>query len=79
MKLNEGTPDRVIRVVLAVAAVVGAAAVGVSSAVGIVLLAVAAVLGVTAVVGFCPLYALLGISTRRAAVVEKPVSSPAAS
>lgn len=64
MTANVGTPDRVVRLVLAVLAVVGAALVGVSSALGIILLVVAAVLVVTAAVGFCPLYRVLGMSTR---------------
>lgn len=63
MKRNEGTLDRVLRVVLAVAAVAGSAALGFTSIAGIVLLAVALVLVVTAAVGFCPLYALVGINT----------------
>jgi len=32
---------------------------------GIGLLAVSAIMGLTAVVGFCPIYRLLGIGTRR--------------
>jgi hypothetical protein len=63
MKRNEGTLDRVLRAVLAVAAVIGAAAVGFTTAGGIALLVAAAILGVTAVAGFCPLYAVFGLST----------------
>lgn len=63
MKRNEGTLDRVIRVVIAAAAVAGAAALGFSSVWGIVLLVVAAVMLVTAAVGTCPLYSGFGIST----------------
>jgi hypothetical protein len=63
VKRNEGTIDRVVRVVLALAAVGAAAAIGISSLWGIVLLVVAAVLLVTAAVGFCPLYRLVGMST----------------
>ena len=63
MKRNEGTLDRVIRVVIAAAAVAGAAALGFSSVWGIVLLVVAAVMLVTAAVGTCPLYSVFGIST----------------
>jgi hypothetical protein len=64
MTANVGTSDRVVRLVLALLAVVGAFLVGASSALGIVLLVVAAVLVVTAAVGFCPLYRVLGMSTR---------------
>ena len=64
MKRNESTADRVVRVVLAVLALVAALAVGIGTAGGVVLLVVAVVLAVTAAAGFCPLYALLGLSTR---------------
>jgi Inner membrane protein YgaP-like, transmembrane domain len=63
MSRNESNLDRMIRVAVAVVAVVGALAVGASSVLGVVLAIVAAILVVTAAVGFCPLYRLLGIST----------------
>lgn len=63
MTKNEGTVDRAIRVVIAIAAVVGAWLVGFGSVWAWVLLAVAAVMLVTAAVGFCPLYRLVGLST----------------
>ncbi|HYN30072.1 MAG TPA: DUF2892 domain-containing protein [Dermatophilaceae bacterium] len=63
MKTNEGNTDRIIRVVLAVAAVGIAFAVGLGSILGIVLLVVGGVLLVTAGTGFCPLYRVLGMST----------------
>lgn len=63
MSRNVGTADRVVRLVLAVAAVIGALVVGAGSAVGIVLFVVAAVLVATAAVGFCPLYRLVGANT----------------
>lgn len=63
MQRNEGTADRAVRVVIAVAAAIAAMLVGASSVVGIVLFAVAAIMLVTAAVGFCPLYRVFGIST----------------
>jgi hypothetical protein len=63
MKRNEGTIDRVLRVVIAAAAVAGSAAVGFATVWGIVLLAVAAIMLVTAATGFCPLYRVFGLST----------------
>ena len=63
MNRNVGTSDRIIRVVLALGALVVAAVVGLPSGLGIGLLVVAAVLVGTAAVGFCPLYRLLGIAT----------------
>jgi hypothetical protein len=62
---NESNADRVIRVVIAIAAIAGAFAVGASSVVGIVLFVVAAIMLVTAAVGFCPLYRLFGLSTNK--------------
>lgn len=63
MKKNEGTIDRAVRAVIAVAALAGALAVGIGSVGGIVLLAVAVIMAGTAAVGFCPLYRLVGVST----------------
>ena len=63
MNRNVGTPDRVIRVVLAAVALIVAGLVGLSSALGIVLLVVGAVLVGTAAVGSCPAYRLFGMST----------------
>jgi hypothetical protein len=63
MNRNMGTADRVVRLVLAVAAIVGGIAAGSGSALGIVLFVVAAVFVVTSLVGFCPLYRLVGINT----------------
>jgi len=63
MTRNEGTLDRVIRLVLAVAAAAGAVAVGLGTVLGVVLAVVAVILLVTAAVGFCPLYRVMGLST----------------
>ena len=63
MSKNESNLDRMIRVAVAVIAIVAGVAVGSSSLLGIVLFVVAAVMLVTAAVGFCPLYRLLGIRT----------------
>ena len=58
---NEGTSDRIIRIVA------GAAVVGAVSAPWLyVVWVVAAILLVTGIVGFCPLYALFGFSTKTA-------------
>ena len=64
MILNEGTADRVARVVVAVAAVLFSWWAGFSSVGGILLLVVAGIGAVTATVGYCPTYQLLKISTR---------------
>ena len=65
MERNESGVDRIIRVVIAIAAVIGAAAVGFGSWGAWLLLAVAVIMLVTAAVGFCPLYRVFGISTCR--------------
>jgi Protein of unknown function (DUF2892) len=63
MTANVGSTDKVVRLALALAAVVGAFVSGMSSLLGIVLLVVGAVLAVTALTGFCPLYRAFGMST----------------
>ena len=64
MSMNEGTADRVIRVIVGLVAAVLAVAVGLSGTAGIILGIVAVILLVTGAIGFCPLYALLHFSTR---------------
>ena len=61
MQINEGTIDRVIRVVVALVA--GFLALSASGAGATILWIVAAILLVTGVVGFCPLYRVFGINT----------------
>jgi hypothetical protein len=63
VQTNESAIDRGIRIVIALAAVVGAFAVGAGSVLGIVLFVVALIMVVTAAVGFCPLYRIFGMST----------------
>jgi hypothetical protein len=68
MKLtfNESPVDRIIRIVLGIG--IGAAAIAgvVTAPIVYVAWLVAAILLVTGIVGFCPLYALLRVSTRKA-------------
>ncbi len=61
MKKNLGNADKRIRILLAAVLVVLYFTNVVTGGLGIVLLAAAAVLLLTGLVGFCPLYALLGI------------------
>lgn len=62
MSRNVGTADRIVRVLLGVALVgVGLGVMGGTG--GMVLAAVSAVPFVTAAIGWCPLYALLGVKT----------------
>jgi len=69
MKLttNESSIDRIIRIVLGIGLIGLALAGGVAAPLLYVAWLVAAVLVVTGIVGFCPLYAVLRIGTRRAA------------
>lgn len=64
MAQNEGTTDRVVRVVVGAAALAASFAVGISTGGGIALAAVGAIALITGVTGFCPLYRMLGLSTR---------------
>lgn len=63
MKANMGTTDKIIRIVLA-AAIAGLYLGGVISGVlAIVGLAVVGIFVLTSLIGFCPLYAIFGLST----------------
>jgi hypothetical protein len=63
MKYNLSSVDRAIRVFIAVALAALYFFGVVSGTAGIVLLVIAAVIAVTAFIGFCPIYAALGIRT----------------
>ena len=63
MHRNEGNLDRIIRLVIAAAAVIIGAVVGFGSVVGIIAAVVAVIMVVTAATGFCPLYAVLHLNT----------------
>jgi hypothetical protein len=69
MKLttNEAPIDRIIRIVAGIGLAGLALAGGVAAPLLYVVWLVAAILLITGIVGFCPLYAVLRISTRRAA------------
>ena len=64
---NEGTIDRVIRIVLGIALAAVAILGAVSAPWLYIVWVVAAIALVTGVVGFCPLYALFRVSTKPAA------------
>lgn len=65
MPRNMGTIDRALRVFVAVPVLTGLSlgVFGVGSVLGIVALALAVVMLATSAIGFCPLYAPLGLST----------------
>ncbi len=63
MKKNMGAIDRVLRIILAIIVAVLYLTGNISGVAAIVLGIVAFIFIVTAAVGFCPLYALLHLST----------------
>jgi O-antigen/teichoic acid export membrane protein len=63
MKKNMGSIDKVVRIVLAIVAVILFFTNVVTGTWGIVLLVVAAVFVLTSLFSFCPLYLPFGIST----------------
>ncbi len=66
IKLNLASWDRILRVVAGAALLVLALVGVLGGTLGIVLGVVGAVFLLTGSVGFCPLYAALGLKTRRA-------------
>ncbi len=66
MKTNMAVADRIVRVVIAALVAIGYFTGVLTGAWAIVLGIVAVVFLATSIVGFCPLYALLRVSTKRA-------------
>jgi len=60
---NVGTPDRVVRFIIAAALAAVALSGLVAGPLAIVALVAAGVMLVTGLVGFCPLYAIVGFSS----------------
>ncbi len=65
MKKNIGTIDKVIRILIAVVVVVLYFAKVISGTLAIILLILSAVLVVTSLINFCPIWSMLGVSTRK--------------
>lgn len=65
MTINMAPWDRIVRALVAVALVILAATGVLSGALAIVAYVVAAVFLFTALFGFCPIYRLFGIGTKR--------------
>jgi hypothetical protein len=63
MKINMGSADRIIRVIIAAIFVLLYFTGIASGTLGIVALVLAGVFILTSLISFCPLYALLGIKT----------------
>jgi len=65
MKLNMGSWDRIIRLLITLLIVVLLFAGVLKGALVIILGIIAIILFVTSVIGFCPLYVIFGISTKK--------------
>jgi hypothetical protein len=63
LTINEHPIDRMVRVVIGAILLVAGALAGVAAPLLYAVLAVGAILLVTGAVGFCPLYAILGVRT----------------
>ena len=63
MKTNEGSTDRIVRVILGIVLIIIGWPVLGNSVLGVVLDVIGVILLVTATTGFCGIYKLLGIST----------------
>jgi|WetSurMetagenome_2_1015567.scaffolds.fasta_scaffold1458889_1 hypothetical protein len=63
MKINENATDRIIRIILAVGLGAIVALKIVTGITAIILGALAGILFITGAIGFCAIYALLGLST----------------
>ncbi|NRB46605.1 MAG: DUF2892 domain-containing protein [Saprospiraceae bacterium] len=63
MKKNMGSTDQIVRVLIAVVVAALFFTNVISGVLGIVLLAVAGIFVLTSVVSFCPIYAVLGLSS----------------
>ena len=68
MKANIGTPDKSVRIILAAVITTLYFSDIISGTVAIILLIVAAILLITSFINFCPIWHLLGISSRKKAI-----------
>jgi hypothetical protein len=65
MKLNMGSADKIIRIIIAVVIVGLFLTHIISGTLGIILLVLASIFVLTSFISFCPLYLPFGISTRK--------------
>jgi hypothetical protein len=71
MKQNMGTIDRAVRIILALVVVALSIANIISGTLAIILGAVAGILALTSAMGFCPLYIVANLSTKKTEAVSK--------
>jgi hypothetical protein len=67
MKANMGSIDRIIRIMIAAIFAILYFSNVITGTIGLVLIVVSAVFLLTSFINFCPLYAILGISTKKKA------------
>lgn len=65
MKSNMSSADRIIRLIVALAVLVLYLTDIISGTLGWVLIIIAAIFTLTSMINFCPLYTVLGISTKK--------------
>lgn len=65
MKSNVSSADRIVRIIVAVIVAALYFANLISGTTAIILIAIGAVLLLTSMINFCPLYYVLGLSTRK--------------
>lgn len=65
MKSNMGSFDRIIRVIVSILLVVLFSTDVIQGTLGWVVIAIAAIFTLTSLVGFCPLYTIFGLSTKK--------------
>ena len=65
MKANINSTDKVIRILIAIAAAVLYFTGTITGTTGIILLVVGGVLLLTSLISFCPIYHFLGLSTKK--------------
>lgn len=63
MNTNVGRTDKLVRVGIAMVALIAAFSVGASTGLGLALLVVGAIMAVTALTGVCPIYRVFGMNT----------------
>jgi hypothetical protein len=63
---NVGNLDRILRALLGLALIIAPFVAGWSTALMVASIIVGVVLAATAAISFCPIYALLGVSSKRA-------------
>ncbi|MCZ2460820.1 MAG: DUF2892 domain-containing protein [Chitinophagales bacterium] len=65
MKSNIGSTDKIVRILLAIVIAVLYFTKVISGTTGIILLVLGVILLLTALINFCPIWAMLGINTKK--------------